>query len=471
MKNFLDHQSYYLVGIKGVAMTSLAQLLIDAGKTVRGSDVKDNFVTADLLKQLDVTIDQGFESELPQETDCLIYTAAHQGLQNKQVQTAKALGIPHLSQAEALAYFFNQKQGIAVCGVGGKSTISAMITWILENTGHAPSFSVGVGNINGLGKTGVWNPASEYFVAEADEYVIDPTAAQRGETITPRFSFLKPYLTVSSNILWDHPDVYQNYEQTLHAFQAFFQNIDHQGCLIHPSNPDYLSIPTSARTRLTYGADASATYQYVYLTQSSVEGKTYALIKYEDEEVPLELIVPGEFNVFNATAALAACHYLGIPLDAGAESLASFNSTMRRFEQIGIKAGVTYYDDYAHHPHEIKAAVAALNDWFPSSRKVVAFQPHTYSRTKELFDKFIESFAEAQEIILLDIFASAREAKDETVSSQHLAEAISQRFPNKSVLLLSQPSDLALYCQTELSEGSVLLTLGAGDIYTAHNNI
>ena len=211
MMSILDYNNFFLVGIKGVAMTAIAQILIDAKKRVSGSDVEENFVTQDILKKLNIDILNGFETEIPKDTDYVIYTAAHNGPFNPQVIAAKKKNIPALSQAEVLAKFFNLKKGIAVCGVEGKSTVSAMIAWILEITGRNPSFSIGVGNIPGLNKTAKWDQDSDLFVSEADEYVIDPSCIERHEKIIPRFSFLKPFTTVCTNLKFDHPDVYKDF--------------------------------------------------------------------------------------------------------------------------------------------------------------------------------------------------------------------------------------------------------------------
>ena len=231
MIDILSFENFYLVGIKGVAMTSMAQLLVDAKKTVSGSDVEEKFVTQEILDQLQVKIDLNFTAPLPADTDCVIYTAAHQALKNPQVEQAINKKIPAISQAEAVASLFNQQLGIAVCGVGGKSTVSAMISWILNDLKHDFSFSVGVGNIPGINKTGQWKPSAKYFAIEADEYVINPQANGE-EKIIPRFSFLKPKLTVCTNLKFDHPDVYRDFEHTKQVYNDFFRQIKPDGQLI-----------------------------------------------------------------------------------------------------------------------------------------------------------------------------------------------------------------------------------------------
>ena len=464
--NILTTQHIHLVGIKGVAMTSLAQILTDAGKTITGSDVAEDFVTAQQLSRIGISLQLGFSDPLPQGTDLVVYTAAHAGKYNPQVISAVQQGIPTISQAEAVAEFFNSKKGIAVCGVGGKSTMSAMLTWIFEKMGLKPSFSVGVGGIPGLPATGAWQSASEYFIAEADEYVIDPQALKNNEEITPRFSFMKPFITLCSSISFDHPDVYRDLEHTQHTFNQFFQQIRPEGCLIYHKDKNIPSLTTTAETTLTYGqSDADV----LVVPDSSSAGNSGQIL-IGGKTYHLKLTIPGQYNLENAAGALTVCHFLGLTIENAVQHLASFRSTIRRFEYHGVKNGVSYYDDYAHHPREVSAVIRAFNNWEAKKNRIIVFQPHTYSRTKELFADFVESFAEASSLILLDIFSSAREQPDLSISSEHLAEAVRKRFPLLSVLVLKTPQDLARYTKT-LPKNTALITLGAGDIYHAHEEI
>lgn len=451
-------------------MTSLAQLLIDADKTVKGSDVAADFVTQDILQRLPVEIQVGFSDELPAETDCVIYTAAHQAQQNPQVKQAQIQNISIFSQAEAVAQFFNQKRGIAVCGVGGKSTTSAMLTWILEKTKQPVSYSVGVGNIPQLERTGRWHPASDWFVIEADEYVINPAAIKTGAEPIPRFSFLEPEIIVCTNFIYDHPDVYQDFAQTQVVFNNFFQKA--KTLIIKQSDLDQLE-KTSAKI-VTFGEQLNENREdqpdLALSSYQSHDGQSSSQFVYQGQEYKLQLQVPGRYNVLNALAAILAGLQLGLEPAQAAQALASFPSTQRRFEYLGEKAGVKYYDDYAHHPHELTAVIETLNEWHPQARKVVAFQPHTYSRTKELYDEFMTALSQAEELVLLDIFSSARESEDPTVSSRKLAQDLEQ-ITGQEILVLKDANALAIYCRKQLEPGDVLLTVGAGDIYQVHDLI
>ncbi|GIK83808.1 MAG: UDP-N-acetylmuramate--L-alanine ligase [Patescibacteria group bacterium] len=467
----LDYNTFYLVGIKGVAMTTMAQLLIDAGKQVSGCDFAEEFVTKKILDTLQIKIDIGFTHEFTPDVECVIYTAAHSGKFNPIVVQAESKKIPVFSHAQAQADLFNQKKGIAVCGVGGKSTVSAMISWIFQKTGKDPSFAVGVGNIPGLEKTAQWNVNSEYFIAEADEYVTDPSAPKRGEVITPRFSFLHPFITVCTNIKFDHPDVYEDFEHTKSVFFEFFNQINKEGTLIL-NYADMVHNPTSSAQKITtFGKDSQADFTYSFSPAQQIPGKTIATVIHDSNEYSLTLLVPGEYNVQNALAAIAACKSAGIPIADSITALQTFASTQRRFEHVGTKNGVIYYDDYAHHPDEIKSVIAALNAWYKDQKKIIVFQPHTYSRTKQLLHEFIHAFGRAQEVYFLDIFASARESFDSSISSDTIVAGIKQKYPHVLTENLHDIETLSQFLQKNTQPGEIVLTLGAGDIYKVHDTI
>jgi len=486
--NLLEYRSFYLVGIKGVAMTALAQCLLDAGKKVTGSDVAENFVTQQILNELEIEIDEDFTTNLPDDCDCLIYTAAHNAQHNPQVQAAKGREIVTLPHAVALAELFNAKRGIAVCGVGGKSTASAMIAWILDRVHQANpekevSFAIGVGNIPGLGKTGQWTRKSEYFVAEADEYVIDPSAPSRGERITPRFSFLQPFLTVCTNLEFDHPDVYTDFEHTKMVYGDFFRSMKEDGSLIiNADNSELVKLAQSVTQEtlqvesknwqlLRFGRNINSDIQLVSYTTSP--GLTESVLRdtLNNEFYSLRLQIPGEYNVMNAMAAILAVQQTGVRVKEAAGYLADFRSTLRRAEYIGQKNQITFYDDYAHHPEEIKKVIHAFREWYPDQQLVVAFQSHTFSRTKALFHEFVDSFAEADQVAMIDIFPSAREKFDDSVSSDLLCQKIEEKFPTVQAKNLKNVPSLVNYLKQLLKPGDVCLTVGAGNIYQVHDSL
>lgn len=460
------------MGIKGVAMTSIAQILLDAGKQVSGCDVSGEFVTQEILDSTQLQIDNGFVHSLPANIDCVIYTSAHGGPKNPIVIQAKERGIATFSQAEALAYFFNQKEGIAVCGVGGKSTVSAMITWILDQLDLQPSFSVGVGKIIGMNNTGRWNPKSNLFVSEADEYVIDPACCNNENEMIPRFSFLEPKITVCTNLDFDHPDVYNSIEHTQLVFLNFFKQIKENGSLVfNADSQELLEVikNLSQSSKVSFGKNETADARLI--SSTVINQKNIGAIEYNGQKFELTLNIPGEFNLMNALAACLAVEKAGVDFAQAIRAISTFKGTQRRFEFIGQKNGVYYYDDYAHHPHEILETIKAIKQWHPDKRRVVAFQPHTFSRTKQLFNEFVDSLSTADELVLLKIFPSAREVFDSTVSSAMLADTIKERFPNTKVNYLDEVEQLETFCKEQLSQEDVLLTVGAGDIYEVHKKL
>jgi UDP-N-acetylmuramate--alanine ligase len=455
----LNHQRFFLVGIKGVAMTSIAQCLLDAGKEVSGSDVAETFVTQPILERLHIPV-QSIQ-ELPDFTqlsiDAVIYTAAHQGIDNPQVQAALRLGLPIYSQAVALGNFFNQQQGFAVCGVGGKSTVSAMLSFVLEQlVPNQVSFSVGVGEILDMDRTGRYRPAARYFVAEADEYVIDPHAQAKGQPITPRFAFLQPFATICTNLRFDHPDVYPDFAATKETFRKFFQQLKPNGLLmINGDNEDLVALSQQ-------------------LGRDDIHIKTFGKGSQNDyrlDDFDLALLVPGEFNRLNALAALGTLLELGFTKSDVLQALTRFRSTKRRFELVKKTDQAVHFDDYAHHPSEILAVIDTLNQEFPNRKKLIAFQPHTFSRTRQLFDGFVDALAshtqDGDEVLLIDIFPSAREAYDSEMNCDLLVEAIKSKYPQCSIQNLHTITALANYVQTTLHQ--LFITIGAGDIYLAHD--
>jgi UDP-N-acetylmuramate--alanine ligase len=463
-------KSAYLVGIKGVGMASLAECLLDAGLEVQGSDVADEFVTDKRLGELKIKIDVGFDAALPSDIDMIVFTGAHQAKQNPQVKQAMERGITTLCHAEALAQLFNDQAGIAVCGVGGKSSVSAMLAFVLDKLDVPLSYSVGVGKILGLDKIGSYNKNANWFVAEADEYAANPHETQRGKKLIPRFSYLKPQVIICTNLKYDHPDVYQDFEVTKQVFKQFFLNLKQDGVLIvNADNPELIELAQTVITDrpdislVTFGEEGSADFRLDdYHTK---DYQTSSQVLFAGKKHQLNLAVPGKFNVSNALSAVTCLVTLDLPASDILTAVSQFKSTQRRFELVGQDNGVTLFDDYAHHPHEIKAIFQTLIEQTPPENIVVAFQPHTFSRTRELFDEFVEVLSEIPRLVLMDIFPSAREAYDDQTTSGKLLEAVKVVSPSHSLSLVKDRQELYNYYQANLKPRDVFITLGAGDIY------
>ncbi|KKQ97338.1 MAG: UDP-N-acetylmuramate-L-alanine ligase [Candidatus Woesebacteria bacterium GW2011_GWB1_39_12] len=458
----------HFTGVKGVGMTALALCLRDLGIKVTGSDVDEIFVTDEVLKENSIEWKIGFgEKNLNPRPDLVVTTAAHGGLLNPEVQRAKNLGIQITTFAEFLAELANTKEVIGVCGVGGKTTTASMITVLLNEAGLHPSFAIGVGNIYPIGVSGRFDKKGKNYVCEADDYVVSP-----GVDNTPKFMLLDPKVLVVTNIEYDHPDIYSSFKETKKTFRELFEKLPDGGLLIACIDNSNVSdtIKGLRKPVITYGFNKEADWQIkdikfkdektFFSLYSKKENRTYD---------NLELEIPGRFNVQNATAAFIVGNYLGINELGLRKGLSSYLGCRRRFEKMGIYKNALFYDDYAHHPKEIKSVLMAAREWFPKKRIVSIFQPHTYSRTKALFKEFSEAFDDADIVGFMDIYSSARESKDSSVSSELLAKET--RKNNPEVYYLGSHKRTLEWMNKNVKKGDIVLTLGAGDIFHIYNQL
>lgn len=457
----------HLVGIKGVAMTALAQILLDVGCNVSGSDVAEEFVTQPLLQRLGVQLLSDFsETHVSPNVRAVVFTGAHQGRKNPEVQRAIALGIPVMNHADAFAQMIRGQSVYAICGVGGKSTVSAMVAFAATQLGWQPGYSVGVGSIPGLDRTGrLASPATpgKMFIAEADEYACEPGLDQRS-----RFEFLDPQVIVCTNIAYDHPDVFSSLQETMDRYVGFFSKLQNASNGLLVVNADDANTTALLRTtllptvaKLSFGESAHADLQLVSIRTDN--HRTLAHLKWKHQDYELELAVPGMHNVKNAMAAILCLLHAGATMEQASGALRTFLGTMRRFQALGEKQGAVWYDDYAHHPNEIRATLSALHAWEPGRRLIIVFQPHTYSRTKALLRDFGTAFELADQVVIPNIFASAREPFDPTVTSQTVAAEILQS--GVSAVASGDLRQTADVLQEMLKPGDVVMTMGAGDVY------
>lgn len=452
----------HFTGIKGVGMTALALYCRDLGIKITGSDVEEIFVTDEVLRKNGIVWNLGFgKQNLVPKPDLDIVTAAHGGLLNPEVEEAKKLGIKVLTYAEALAALSKEKKIISVAGVGGKTTTSAMIATLLDCARLIPSYIIGVGSIDPLGDAGKYNSSGKYFVCEADEFAISP-----GVNNNPKFSLFKPFITVITNIEHDHPDIYPTLKDTLATFKKFFLKTPKTGLLV--ACIDNKNVANSIKNLHvpieTYGFNSKADWQIKNLRFEN-QTTTFQIFSRKQNLLltKINLNVPGRFNALNATAAFVVGNYLGLDTKTIKTGLQIFQGSRRRFEKMGEYFGANFFDDYAHHPQEIRATLNAARDWFPEKRIVVIFQPHTYSRTKSLFKEFSESFKGADVVGLMDIYASAREFADSTISSKLLAAETKKH--HKNAFYLGGKKETLKWLKKNIKEGDVVLTLGAGDIF------
>lgn len=415
-------QRIHCVGIGGIGMSALAQLLVAQEKEVSGCD-REEQPTTTLLKEREIAVSIGHgEKHVNHSTDLLIYSAAIPEDHPERV-AAKALGIPEVNYFEALGEVSKGRYTIAVSGTHGKTTTTGMVANVLIDAGLSPTVVVG-SMLKNFGGNFI-HGKSDIFVVEACEY-------------RRHFLHLRPRVLVINNIELDHPDYYKNLADVQDAFAAFARRVPAEGGAVIANLND-------ERVGAVLG------------------GLSCTVVDYAKERVPT-LKLPGAHNIANAQAAKAAVKALsrdvsGESIDA---SLSSFKGTWRRFEYKGrTKNGALVYDDYAHHPTAIRVTLKAAREEFPGKRVVVLFHPHLYSRTKVLFNDFAASFSDADEVFVLPIYA-AREKMDPSVSSEQLALAIQKQgvqarpagtFEGAAEILKHKGSDI------------LIITMGAGDVY------
>ena len=455
----------YFVGIKGVGMTALACCGQDVGLKISGSDLAERFVTDEILAERKIPYEVGFDAShiVANNPDMIITTGAHGGLNNPEVIAARERHLPIMTHAEALGNFMDGKEGISVCGVGGKTTTASMIAHILSYAKYKPSFAIGSGKIKSLGLSGKYS-TGKYFIAEGDEFANSAEIDNR-----PRFFFQNPKIVVVTNIEYDHPDIYKNFNQTKAAFKGFFQKIPDDGILIAClDNQNTKEVVKEIKNKQTYGLSPLADWHIddiYYGYNQTIFNLTYKELTFPQ----IKIKVPGKFNVLNAVAAFAVAFFCEVKPEIIKKALSEFSGVKRRFEFIGEKQGIKLYDDYAHHPQEIKATLTAAKEWFPQNRLIVVFQPHTYSRTKALFGEFARSFSSANIVVISDIYASAREKETLGVSSKKLSEETS-KF-NANTVYQKGEKEVVNYLKKTAVKGDIIITMGAGDIFLWHKTI
>ncbi|MBI3386022.1 UDP-N-acetylmuramate--L-alanine ligase [Candidatus Gottesmanbacteria bacterium] len=456
--NLHSIRTVYFVGIKGVAMAALAIYCKERGMNVRGCDTEEKFPTDEELRKTKVPVDIGFDSMLlAKKTDLVIYTGAHGGRDNPVVRFAFDRGIPTLSHGKALGMFMEGKRQITVVGSHGKTTTAGMIATTLKVKGKDPSYAIGCGALLGMGPAGHFG-SGDFFVAEGDEYVTD-----HGHDETPRFLWQKPEVMVATNIDFDHPDAYPTLKSVQDAFVGLQkQQVGQKLTVVNIDDPKS-KVLLSGQNVITYGFSPRAD---MHITHIGV-GVGRMFFTLEQKRVragEFTLKVPGRHNVANAVAAIVTCQALGLNIDEIHNGLLAFSGTKRRFEKLGEVEGVTYYDDYAHHPAEIIATLAGAKKWYPHRRIIAVFQPHTFSRTKALLPDFARAFTDAAMVILTDIYASAREhdtlgTEGKTLLEETLKHHGDVRY-GKDFL------EVRKILSEKIMPGDVVIFMGAGDIYT-----
>ena len=443
----------HFIGIGGAGLSPIARVLLEMGVQVSGSDRQPNPLTIRLASQGAVVYQQQSAANLldlpdDQRPDVVLISSAINS-QNPERQAAEQLGIPVVKRTDFLPALLAGRRVLAVAGTHGKSSTTAMIVHILSRAGLAPGYIIGA-DLPGLGNAAAGT--SPYFVIEADEY-------------DHMFLGLDPTVAVITNVEWDHPDFYPTPASFRHSFMQFIDRVDRHGLIISCCDDEGAEqLRAYGATRgpdwITYGLDATAGLQAVDPQPLANRGYQAEVLHWGMPSGTLTLDVPGLHNVRNALAAIAAAVWCEVPITDAIHALADYRGVARRFEQKGEVAGVLIIDDYAHHPTEINATLNAARDRYPTRRIWAVFQPHTFSRTRNLLDEMAQSFAAADQVIVTDIYA-AREQDDGSVS----AEAIVAASPHPAIRHISGLVECAEYLGDSVQAGDVVITLGAGDSY------
>lgn len=455
----------HFVGIKGVGMTPLAVIAKEAGIKVTGSDVPDIYITDAILAAAEISVFSGFAKDHVGKVDLVITTGAHGGFDNVEVIEARSKGISVITQGEAVGLFMSGEpfgrddiSGISIAGCHGKTTTTAMIATMLKIAGKDPSFIVGTGLVPSLGSSGHFGKG-KYFVAEADEYATEPKHNK-----TPKFLWHHPDIAVITNIEYDHPDLYPTFASLVAAYTEFIlQVLGACGTVIAcGDDPEIRKIIENNKGKfITYGFNSDNNYVLSDI-ESVIGGMSFHVSQNEEDLGEFTVGVLGEHNTLNGLATIIVGLEKGLSIDKIQKGLLAFKGTKRRLEFVGKTiSGAHVFDDYAHHPTEIQKTLKALRERYPQSHIVCVFQPHTFSRTKLLFDQFKGSFKAADAVVLTDIYASQREPFDPTISSKHLAEAMGPAtvyFP-----LLQEVLDYLK--KKEYHSDTIVVTMGAGDVY------
>jgi UDP-N-acetylmuramate--alanine ligase len=444
---FATSQHAHFIGIGGIGMSGIAEILLNLGMKVSGSDLRRGPVT-DRLAQLGATIYEGHQaSHVGGAT--VVVTSSAVGAANPEVVEAHARKIPVVQRAEMLAELMRLKYGIAIAGMHGKTTTTSMVASVLAAGGLDPTVVVG-GRVDALGSNARLG-TTQYLVAEADE-------SDRS------FLKLSPILAVVTNLDREHMDCYHDMADVERAFLDFMDRVPFYGAITACiDNPLLKAILPRVRRRVfTYGVEAEADYRLEFLDSPTVsfEGRFARFLIHTATGPlgPFELHVPGRHNVLNAAAAVAIACQLEIPAEKIAEGLGHFRGVDRRFQLRGTARGVTVVDDYGHHPTEIRATLAAAREC--GHRKIhVVFQPHRYTRTLDLMDQFAGAFVDADTVHVLPIYAASEEPIPGVTAENLVAKIVGPQ-----VKFVPDFSAAVAAVVSHAGAGDLILTLGAGSV-------
>jgi UDP-N-acetylmuramate--alanine ligase len=446
---FSSIKKLHFVGIGGIGMSGIAEILLDQGFKISGSDRALSEVT-ERLEKLGAEIFEGHRPEhVKPDVDALVYSSAVT-LDNPEVIEAQRRKIPIIRRAEMLAEVMRLKYGIGIAGTHGKTTTTSMVGLVLMEGGLDPTVIVG-GRLSGLGGTNARLGKGDFIVVEADEF-------------DRSFLSITPTIAVLTTLEVDHLDCYRDLEDIKSAFVQFANKVPFYGfivlCLDEPALQDIVP-QLNKKKMITYGLNPQADLQAVDVSYKQ-NTSSFTVLRDEKELGSVMIQVPGKHNVQNALAAIAVGLELGVPFDKVKRGIEKFNGVYRRWEKKGEVGGIAVYDDYAHHPTECRATLAgAKAGW--RRRLVCVFQPHLYSRTRDFYDDFGKAFLLADVLVVTDVYP-AREEPIQGVSGELIANAAEQ-FGHKDVHYVPDKKQIPSYIMNIVRKGDIVITMGAGDIW------
>jgi UDP-N-acetylmuramate--alanine ligase len=442
----MNPRRVHLIGIGGIGMSAIARVLLARGVEVSGSDLTASPITDELAK-LGAKVFIKHRAENVGDVDLVLITSAAQD-ENPEIVEARRRGIRVGKRYNFFPELTAGKTTIAVAGTHGKTTTTGMIATILVDAGLDPDVIVG-GNIpelNGNARAG----QGKYFVIEADEY-------------DRAFLGLRPTIAVVTSIEMDHPDIFIDVDAVASTFREFIALVPRDGLVVGCGDAERVNweLRELTGTRVArYGIDATNDWRATDIRLNSNGGSDFDVWRSSERLGEFALRIPGRHNVLNALAAIAVADRVGIDLNGARESLRRFRGAARRFEVKGDFRGVTIIDDYAHHPSEIRATLAAARERYPKRSIWTVFQPHTFSRTVALLDDFAQAFGDADYVIVTEVFA-AREREAKGISGKRIVE----RMQHPYARFIADLDASAEFLTQHLRAGDVLMTLGAGDVY------
>lgn len=448
MKIFGKVKHIHLVGIGGIGMSGIAELLINLGYTVSGSDIKETEVTSH-LSDLGGTVFQGHDPHHIDGADVVVFSSAVRE-DNPELVEARKRAVPVIPRAEMLAELMRLKYGIAVAGAHGKTTTTSMIASILTKGGLDPTVVIG-GRLNIWGGSNARLGNSDFLVAEADES-------------DGSFLALSPSIAVVTNIDREHIDFYHDMNNLRSTFVNFINKVPFYGRAILCLDDKEVQglLPRLKKSHLTYGLSPQSD---IRASDISKDGLTTSFVVSSQDTTlgQVTISMPGDHNVLNALAAVAVGMELDIEFQHIKEGLRDLGGLKRRFEIRGECNGVLILDDYGHHPTEIVNIIGAAKESWPDRRLIVVFQPHRYTRTKDLYDKFVVSFNQADVLIITPLYEAGEEPLP-GIGSEFLFRGI-RDHGHRAVTLCKSKEDATSILIDEMKPGDVVLTLGAGDIH------